>query len=123
MIVTHEEFLMALKVVHAYKLQVYDPYELARQELEAVGFTPKPITGETLVTDLVLTARTLNTLKHIASWFKGTMNLRWDFHKCEVRVKDFEGLKRREVRELRNVGAKTIKDIEDIFFEAGIILK
>jgi hypothetical protein len=121
--VTHEEFLEALKVVHAYKLQVYDPYELARQELEAVGMTPKPITGETLMTDLILTARTLNTLKYIASWFKGTMDLTWNFNSCEVRVKDFEGLKRRELREMRNVGVKTVKDIEDIFFEAGVILK
>lgn len=123
MIVTHDEFLTALSVINAYKMQVYKPYELTKLELEAVGFTPVPITKDTLMTNLPLTARTQNTLKYIANTFDGTKELRWDFKKCEVRVKDFEGLKRRELREMRNVGVKTIDDIEKIFFEAGIILK
>jgi len=75
------------------------------------------------MSEVRLTSRTLNTLKYISSWYSGTKDLTWNFNKCDIRVKDFEGLTRRELRQERNVGKKTIGDIENLFFEAGMILK
>jgi two-component SAPR family response regulator len=121
--ITHDEFLAALKIVNAYKIQVYDEYKVMEKELSQIDFTPEPVTPETLMCDVEVSARTINILKYIASYYSGTKGLKWTISKCNVRIKHFEGLRRSDIRELRNGGVKTVKEIENLFFQAGIILK
>ena len=46
----------------------------------------------------------------------------YQMKKCEVTVGHFEGLKKSDLYGFRNIGKKSIDEIERMFFEAGIVL-
>ena len=120
--ITKEEFLKALEVVNNYKIQVTTQFEEMKKDLDKKSFSHLSITKETPINDADLSIRALNALRANSDKFESIKELRWDWKKCEVTVGHFEGLKKSDLYGFRNIGKKSIDEIERMFFEAGIVL-
>ena len=120
--ITKEEFLKALEVVNNYKIQVTAQFEEMKKDLDKKSFSHLSITKETPINDTDLSIRALNALRANSDKFENLKGLRWDWNKCEVTVGHFDGLKKSDLYGFRNIGKKSIDEIERMFFEADIIL-
>jgi DNA-directed RNA polymerase alpha subunit len=120
--ITKEEFLKALEIVNNYKIQVSEQFEEMKKDLDKKSFSHLSITKETFINDTYLSVRALNALKANSDKLDCLEGLRWDWEKCEVTVGNFEGLKKSDLYGFRNIGKKSIDEIERMFFEAGIVL-
>ncbi len=120
--ITKIEFLKALETVNNYKKQVTEQYEEMKKDLDKKSFSHLPITKKTRIIDANLSVRTLNVLKSNIHKFESIKDLKWDFLECEVTVGHFEVLKRSDLYGFRNLGKKSIKELDRLFFEAGIIM-
>ena len=107
---TYKEFQEALKIVNNYKNQIEKHYkEVEKQYKEINRFAG--VTKETKIMDIDhIEVRTLNCLK-------AGEYLDW-----ETKVKDFENVKISELKRLRNFGNKSLQEIKEICFYAGVKL-
>lgn len=106
----YKEFQEALKIINNYKNQIEKHYkEVERQHKEINKFAS--ITKETKIYDIDhITVRTLNCLRA------------YEYLNRETRVKDFENVKISELYRLKNFGNKSIQQIKEICFYAGVNL-
>ena len=107
---TYREFQKALKIVNDYKNQIDKHHkEVEKQYKEINRFAG--ITRETIIMDIRhIEVRTLNCL--VSAGY-----LNW-----ETKVKDFENIRISELLIIRNFGNKSLKDIKEICFYAGVKL-
>lgn len=120
--ITKEEFLKALEIVNNYKIQVSEQFEEMKKDLDKKSFSHLSITKDTSINDSDLSVRALNALKVNSDKLDCLKGLSWNWNKCEVTIGHFEGLKKSDLYRFRNIGKKTIDEIERMFFEAGIVL-
>ena len=118
--ITKEEFLKALEVVNNYKIQVSEQFEEMKKDLDKKDFSHLVITKDTPIRDAGLSVRALNALKANCHW----EGLPWkELPRGDYgSVGDYEWLSKSQIRRFRNVGKKTIDEIERMFFQAGITL-
>jgi DNA-directed RNA polymerase alpha subunit len=121
--VTEKEFLKAIEIVNKYKLQVYNKCEEMKLELNKNNITNSLITKETLISDLDLSVRCFNALRALCLNNEDMKNLKWSYLVCEVTIGHFENIKKYDLYRLRNIGKKSIKEIEEVFLQAGVSLK
>ena len=107
---TYKEFQEALKIVNNYKNQIENHYkEVEKQYKEINRFAG--VTKETKILDIEnIEVRTLNCLK-------AGEYLDW-----ETKIKDFENVKISELKKIRGFGKKSISEIKEICFFAGVSL-
>lgn len=107
---TYKEFQEALKIVNNYKNQIEKHYkEVKKQHKEINKFAG--VTKETKIIDIDhIEVRTVNCLKA------------GDYLDWETKVKDFENVKISELKRLRNFGNKSLQEIKEICFYAGVTL-
>lgn len=108
--ITYEQFQEALKIVNNYKYQIEKHYNQVQKEYKEIGRFID-VTKETRIMDIDnIDVRTLNCLK-------AGEYLDWD-----TKVKDFEKVKISELIKLRNFGKKSLQEIKEICFYAGVKL-
>lgn len=107
---TYEDFKKALKIVNDYKNEIESHYkEVERKHKEINRFAS--VTKETKLMDIeYLEVRTLNCLRS------------GDYLDRETKVKDFESVKISELKRLRNFGSKSLQEVKEICFYAGVSL-
>jgi len=107
---TYKDFKKALKIVNDYKNEIERHYkEVERQHKEINRFAS--VTKETKLMDIeYLEVRTLNCLKAA------------DLLDWETKVKDFNNVKISELKKLRNFGSKSLQEVKEICFYAGVNL-
>jgi hypothetical protein len=96
-----------------------------KEDLDKKSISPSPIKKDTLITDAPISCRGLNLLRANLDRFPSTKGLIWDYYgngKCEVTIGHFEGLKKSDLYGFRNIGNRTISEIEELFIQAGILL-
>lgn len=120
--ITKEEFLKALEIVNNYKIQVSQQFEEMKKDLDKKDFSHLSITKDTPINEIDLSVRALNALKANSDRYESLKGLRWDWNKCELTVGHFEVLKKSDLYGFRNIGKKSIDEIEKMLFEAGIVL-
>jgi DNA-directed RNA polymerase alpha subunit len=120
--ITKDEFLKALEIVNNYKIQVSEQFEEMKKDLDKKEFSHLAITKNTPINKTDLSVRALNALKANSDRYESLKNLRWDWNKCEITVGHFEVLKKSDLYGFRNIGKKSIDEIERMLFEAGIVL-
>ena len=120
--ITKDEFLKALEIVNNYKIQVSEQFEEMKKDLDKKEFSHLAITKNTSINKTDLSVRALNALKANSDRYESLKNLRWDWNKCEITVGHFEILKKSDLYGFRNIGKKSIDEIERMLFEAGIVL-
>lgn len=104
--ITHKQYLKALKVIREYKYQIRMIHE---------GFDPKDfyeykeITKDTHINDLELCVRSRNILLQI----RPNASL----------LKEFSDLTREELMSHKHVGERTFSEIYSVFKQAGITIK
>ena len=99
--ITKEEFLKALDTVNEYKLQVSQEFKEMKISLDEKDLTPK-----TKIVDSGLSVFAINILKA-----------------CEIEyLGELEQFKRKDILRLRCMGKKTLTEIENCLFQAGIVL-
>lgn len=118
--ITKEEFLKALETVNNYKIQISEQFEEMKKNLDKKDFSHLLITKDTSITKTGLSVRSKNALRANSVKFLKTKNLNW--WNDEVKISHFEGLKKSDLHGFRNIGKKSINEIEKMFFEAGIVL-
>lgn len=120
--ITKEEFLKALEIVNNYKIQVSEQFEEMKKDLDKKSFSHLSITKDTPINNAGLSVRALNCLRSNLDRFDSLKDLRWDWNNCEVTIGHFEDLKKSDLCGLRNIGKKSIDEIERMFFEVGIVI-
>tara|TARA_B110000093_G_C12795677_1_gene336627 strand:+ start:289 stop:666 length:378 start_codon:yes stop_codon:yes gene_type:complete len=107
---TFKEFQEALKIVNNYKNQTEKHYKEVKKQYKEIN-KYAGVTKETKIMDIDhIEVRTLNCLK-------AGKYLDW-----ETKVKDFENIKISELKRLRNFGSKSLQEIREICFYAGVTL-
>lgn len=104
---TYKEFIDALKIVNNYKNTIEQHYnEVEKQCKEINKFAS--VTKDTLIYDIeYLDLRTKNALFYYGR---------------DIQVKDLESTSIKELKKLRNFGAKSLNEIKEICFYAGVNL-
>jgi DNA-directed RNA polymerase alpha subunit len=120
--ITKEEFLKALDIVNKYKEQLSNEYEEMNNKLKDNDFALKSFTKETLLSETNISVRAKNAIKSSFMRNEETKHLQWDYH-CNAKIGDLENLSKTELMQHRNIGKKTIKEIESLICSAGVFLK
>ena len=109
--ITYKEFQKALKTVKDYKEQVKNHYNIVYSKDNKIHKFAG-VTKETKLVDLykVLNIRILNILRAHSVLDSETI------------VKDLEKCKISELKRYQNFGKKSIKELEDLCFYAGVQL-
>lgn len=110
--ITKEEFLKALETVENYEIQISEQFKEMKEKLSKKDFSHLVITKETKLGDTGLSTRALNVLKCFA-----------DDHDLKWEVGSFEGFKKIDFMKYRDVGKKTLDEIEMMLFKVGIVLE
>lgn len=120
--ITYKEFKNAVETVEQYKKQVSGKFEQMKKDLDNKDFSIYLITKDTKICNAKLSVRAYNSLKY--SKLKQIEGLRFSYNEndCEVTVGSFEGLKKQDLLNIRNMGKKTRNELERMFFSAGIEL-
>lgn len=108
--ITYKEFQQALEIINSYERQIEDNYNKISKEISKMHKFAG-VTKETQILRIEhIAVRTLNCLS-VAG-----------FHGSKYKIKDLSGLKISDLKLLRRCGNKTIQEIKDICFYAGVIL-
>jgi len=116
--ITEAEFLKALEIINNYKIQINTPYIEMRKVLDKNKISHSVITKETLLKESDLSIRAINAL--ISFYYDYLTS--GDKRVSELTIGDFDGVKKNDLCKARNMGRKSLTEIEKLFFEAGIII-
>lgn len=119
--VTKNEYLKALQVISKYKQQIFSEQQETIKSLNAIGLPVDDININTLLNSVNISVRCLNALKVYVS--DKLPHLKYNYNYCNVRIGDLEGIRKIDLIKSRNLGKKSVKEIEDLLFSVGIILK
>lgn len=104
--ITKEEFLKALDTVNEYKLQVSQEFKEMKISLDEKDFSHLVLTPKTKIVDSGLSVFAINILKA-----------------CEIEyLGELEQFERKDILRFRFMGKKTLTEIENCLFQAGIVL-
>jgi hypothetical protein len=121
--ITKEEFLKALEIVNNYKAQVLEQFQEMKKELDNNNFSNLLITKDTPLRETGISVKAIEALIAYATYeIEEAKGLRCSWHDCQLKVGHFENFKRSDLLKLRNIGVKTLVEIEKVFLQAGIIL-
>ncbi len=104
--ITREEFLKALDTVNNYKLQVSKEFQEMKISLDEKDFSHLVLSPKTKIIDSGLSVLAINILKNIEIEYLGELSQ----------------FKRKDLLRLRCMGKKTLTEIENCLFQAGIVL-
>ena len=104
--ITREDFLKALDIVNDYKSQVSKEFQEMKISLDEKDFSHLVLTPKTKIIDSGLSLLAINILKAINLEYLG----------------ELEQFKRKDILQLRGMGKKTLIEIENCLFQAGIFL-
>jgi len=113
--ITYEQFQGALKVVNEYKTQLEEHYKAAKKQIEDI---PKfaNVTKETLIIDTNISVRLLNILRSNGD----KLNIEW--LNTNSTIKELEGLSMTKFLQCRIAGKKSLQELKELCFYAGIKL-
>ena len=118
--ITKEEFLKAVDIVNKYKAQVTKEFNEMSDKLKENKCSSFVLTKDTSIYDAGLSVRAINRLRVNYDTIKGLENL----DNQNLTIGCFENkLTKQHLYNFRNTGKKTIDEIIDVFFEAGVIIK
>lgn len=118
--ITEKQFLKALEIVNNYKIQVNAQFNKMDTELTINNFSLLPVNKSTLLKDADLSIRAINCLKAICDY--GNVPNCKDITFDEVEIGHFEGMKLIDFQRYRNIGKKSLVEIQEYFFQAGVVL-
>ena len=114
-LVTYEEFQKALKTVNDYKQKVKEHYDYIKKEAEGVSKFVN-VTKETILEESNVSTRLINIL--ICGYEK------WNIGKInrKSQIKELDGLSMSDFLKLRVAGKKSLEELKELCFYAGINL-
>ncbi len=113
--ITYEEFQKALKIVQGYKQQIGNHYKTVSNEVESISKFID-VSPETEIVDTQLSIRTKNLLLGQYREDLGLVN-GW------AKIKDLEVISIKKMRGYRGFGSRSINEIKELCYYAGVKLK
>ena len=104
--ITREEFLKSLDIVNNYKSQVSKEFQEMKISLDEKKFSHLVLSTKTKIIDSGLSVFAINILKAAEIEYLG----------------DLSKFKRKDILRFRCMGKKTLTEIENCLFQAGIVL-
>jgi DNA-directed RNA polymerase alpha subunit len=109
--VSKEDYLKALSIVNRYLNENPSELEMPRYKY----------TKETKIFDVINSVRLLNCLKVFLYDIRRKQVC--EISSFQLPISYFENVSRKEILGTRNFGAKSIAELEEILFEAGVKMK
>ena len=113
---TRKEFLQALETVEEYRSHVTHEALQVKQDLIKYNYDNIKLELDTNIYDCGLNTRVLNSI-FAACEVKRNF---YSVNKETIKIRDFVDLKITEVIKLRNVGKKTVREVEEFFLKVGV---
>ena len=114
--ITYKEFQKALTIVNDYKNQIGEHYKQIEKQLNYVHKFSN-VTKETDLWDTGLSTRSINALHQLLNVNKIPIYAREKY-----KVKPLEGKKISDIKNLRNLGNKSVNEIKEMCFYADVKL-
>ena len=116
-LVSSEEYKKALAIVNQYLDQMKEQYQVAIKDVLHIP----TYTEDTKIVDCDISVRLINALN--ANWESFGLQKTDSLYRSDVTVGDLAKLSQKKLLASRNMGKKSLKEVIDLAYGAGIILK